>query len=266
MSILAALCLSPLLLQEQQRSDRASDLTTLYLLACTLCDVIILAAPSNVARHAHISRTVLFRCCVHSTLLLLECCVKRRKALDEFSMPSSPEERHGILNRAFFVWINPILLRGYTSILVSQDLPNLSRFMKPELTREAIIKSWSQQGQSQSRYIFLPCFLTNTAKPEMKMSLPLALMRCLKQPFLAAIVPRLFLIFFRYSQPILIRESIRYVVAYPTNPESSQGFWLVLSAVAVYVGLAVSPSFDSFTSFSPANVQHSCRQPYMNTA
>jgi hypothetical protein len=74
------------------------------------------------------------------------------------------------------------------------------------------------------------------------MSLPLALMKCLKQPFLAAIMPRLFLIVFRYSQPILIRESIRYVVAYPPKTESSQGFWLVLSAVAVYVGLAVSRS------------------------
>jgi hypothetical protein len=97
------------------------------------------------------------------------------------------------------------------------------------------------------------------------MSLPLAL-KCLKQPFLAAIIPRLFLIAFRYSQPILIRESIRYVVAYPTDKESSQGFWLVLSAVAVYVGLAVSPCLDSLTSFSRANVQHSCQQPYINTA
>lgn len=247
MSIFAALCLSLLLLQEQRLSDRASDLTTLYLLASTLCDVIILAAPSSVARYAHISRTVLFLCCIHSTLLLLECCVKRRKALDEFSTPSSPEERHGILSRVFFVWINPILLRGYTSILVNQDLPSLSRYMKPELTRETIIKSWSQRGQSKSRYISFPCLLTKTAKPETKMSLPLALMTCLTQPFLAAIVPRLFLICFRYSQPILIRESIRYVVAYPTDAESNQGFWLVLSAVAVYVGLAVSPSFDSLT-------------------
>jgi ATP-binding cassette, subfamily C (CFTR/MRP), member 1 len=231
-----------------------------------LCDIIILAAPSHVAKHAHFSSTILFRCCVHSTLLLLECCVKRSKALDESSTPSSPEERHGILNRAFFIWINPILLRGYTSILVNQNLPTLSQYMKPKLTREAIIKSWSQRGQSKSRCIFFPCLLTKTAKPETKMSLPLALMRCLKQPFLAAIVPRLFLIFFRYSQPILIRESIRYVVRYPMNAETNQGFWLVLSAVVVYVGLAVSPGFDSLTYFSRANVQHSCRQPYMNIA
>lgn len=76
-------------------------------------------------------------------------------------------------------------------------------------------------------------------------------MRCLQQPFLAAIVPRLLLIFFRYSQTILIRESIRYVEAYPTKTDSNQGFWLVLSAVTVYVGLAVSSDYGSVSDSPP---------------
>ncbi|KAE8556867.1 hypothetical protein EYB25_001573 [Talaromyces marneffei] len=58
---LGALCLSLLLLQEQRLSDRASDPTTLYLLASTLCDVIILAAPSSISRHVHTSRTIFSR-------------------------------------------------------------------------------------------------------------------------------------------------------------------------------------------------------------
>lgn len=150
LSILAALCLSLLLLQEERRSDRASDLAVLYLLASTLCDVIILATPSSVVRHAHFSRMVLFRCSTHATLLLLECYTKRRTACHDFTVAVSPEERHGILNRVFFIWINPILLRGYTSILVNQDLPSLGQSMKPELTRESIIESWSKRGQSES--------------------------------------------------------------------------------------------------------------------
>ena len=64
-------------------------------------------------------------------------------------------------------------------------------------------------------------------------------MKCVKKPFFAAVIPRLFLIFFRYSQPILIKESIRYVVANPVGAESSHGYWLVVSAVGIYVGLAV---------------------------
>ncbi|KAF7587664.1 hypothetical protein BBP40_006894 [Aspergillus hancockii] len=94
--------------------------------------------------------------------------------------------------------------------------------MKPELTRKAILQAWSQR-----------------AKPETKKSLPIALMRCLWKPFLAAVMPRLFLILFRYSQPTLIKECIRYAVAYPAGAESSHGYWLIVSAVFIYVSLAV---------------------------
>jgi hypothetical protein len=86
--------------------------------------------------------------------------------------------------------------------------------------------------------IFL--FLTRyPAKPEKKRTLPLALLKCAKQPFIAAVIPRIFLIIFRYSQPILIKKSINFVM-FPTGAGSNYGYWLVLSAVVIYTGLAVS--------------------------
>ena len=78
-------------------------------------------------------------------------------------------------------------------------------------------------------------------------------MKSLKEPFLAAIIPRLILIIFRYSQPILIKESINYVVAYPTSAEGNHGYWLVVSAVGIYVGLAVRSNAPSLEL--NANVQ-----------
>lgn len=81
--------------------------------------------------------------------------------------------------------------------------------------------------------------LTILAKPETKMSLPIALFRCVKMPFFTTVIARCFLIFFRYSQPVLINRSIQYVVAYPTDPRESHCYWLVVSAVSIYVGLAV---------------------------
>ncbi|KAI9643325.1 hypothetical protein NHQ30_007944 [Ciborinia camelliae] len=94
--------------------------------------------------------------------------------------------------------------------------------MKSEFTRKAILQIWSQR-----------------VKPETKKSLPLGLIKCLKTPFLAAVLPRLFLIAFRYSQPILIKESIRYIETYPTGAERNYGVWLIISASTIYVGLAV---------------------------
>lgn len=68
----------------------------------------------------------------------------------------------------------------------------------------------------------------------------MALYQCLKGPFLAAVIPRLFLLGFRYSQPILIKESIRYVASGPTIAASGRGAGLIVSAVAIYGGLAVA--------------------------
>lgn len=69
--------------------------------------------------------------------------------------------------------------------------------------------------------------------------LPLSLIQSLKKPFFAPVMPRLFLIAFRYSQPILIREIIRYAAAPHTEPDNNRRSWLVLSAVTIYTGLAV---------------------------
>ncbi|EDN95157.1 hypothetical protein SS1G_11032 [Sclerotinia sclerotiorum 1980 UF-70] len=79
-----------------------------------------------------------------------------------------------------------------------------------------------------------------STRPETKKSLPIALIKCLKTPFLAAIVPRLLLISFRYSQPVLINESIRYIVTHSKGEGSNHGFWLIVSAFTIYVGLALS--------------------------
>jgi hypothetical protein len=86
------------------------------------------------------------------------------------------------------------------------------------------------------------------AKSLTKQTLLLAMFKTMKTPFLEAVLPRLFLIAFRYSQPLVIKESIRYVVAYPSKTDSNYGSWLLLSAVAIYVGLAVRYCLTYFDS------------------
>ena len=144
-SLLAAPGLSLLLFLEQQRSQKPSDLATLYLLASILCDVVVLTVSSGAAERMEISRPVLIRCCMDAAILLFECCGKR-SAFSAVNKHQSPEELSGVLSRALFTWINPILLRGYRNILIDQDLPPLSEDMKPEITRKKILQIWSQRG------------------------------------------------------------------------------------------------------------------------
>ncbi|KAH8596734.1 putative ABC transporter [Bisporella sp. PMI_857] len=223
-SLLAAPGLSLLLHLEQRRSLKPSDLATLYLVAMLICDTVLLTVQSGVAAHPEISRPVQIRCCIHFVILMLELRTKRLD-FNIINKQQSPEELNGVLSRAFFTWIIPILLQGYRNVLIDQDLPFLSHDIKPELTRKKILQTWSQR-----------------AKPETRSALPLTLLKCIKEPFLAAIIPRLFLIVFRYSQPILIKRSIRFVIEYRTGAVSDYGDWLIISAVVVYIGLAISTS------------------------
>jgi ATP-binding cassette subfamily C (CFTR/MRP) protein 1 len=144
-SLVAALGLSPLLFLEQKRSLKPSDLATLYLVASILCDVVLLANPVGITDHTKTSRPVLARCLMHLTLLIFECHSKRSTS-SVLGESQSPEELSGVLSRAFFTWINPILFQGYKNLLVDQDLPPLSQDLKPKVIRKAILQAWDQRG------------------------------------------------------------------------------------------------------------------------
>jgi hypothetical protein len=78
------------------------------------------------------------------------------------------------------------------------------------------------------------------ANPHTKWTLPYALAKCLKGPFLSPIIPRLFLILFTYLQPIFIGTAIRFVNgASQTILGGDSGLRLVLFATVVYMGIAV---------------------------
>lgn len=234
-SLAAALGLSLLLFLEQRRSAGPSDLAVLYLLACVGSDVMLLTMPAQGFAGPRVQKPAVMRLSLYSALLLLETAGKGCDRLGE-----SPEESHGVLSRAFFTWINPILLKGYRTILVQDDLPPVRSDMRPERTREAMIRAWNERGRHYSLPVLKFMKLTaRQAKPESRWALPVALLRCVRKPFLAAVVPRLFLIAFRYAQPILIQQSIRFVTVPSESAVAMRGYWLVVAVVVVYLGLAV---------------------------
>lgn len=138
--LIASLGLSLLLMLEQYRSLRPSDLATTYLIITILCDAIVLTMPQEQRDTLHLMAV---RCFINLLILILEC---NKRPSTESTETASPEERSGFLGMIFFTWINPILFQGYKSILTIQDLPPLSQDMKPELTRRSILRIWGQRG------------------------------------------------------------------------------------------------------------------------
>ncbi|KAJ9155467.1 p-loop containing nucleoside triphosphate hydrolase [Pleurostoma richardsiae] len=224
LSALVAICLSPLFHLEHRRSLTAgSDLAILYLVGSLIFDMVILTMPRLGPRlWEGLPGAVRVRCVAHALLLLLECLVGPPAAKGGKGLLSD-EETSGVLSRVFFSWINPLLTRGYRHVLTAQGLSYLSQDLKPSHTRRAVLEAWSRR-----------------AVPESRMTLPLVLYRCLKRQFFAAVIPRLFLIVFRYAQPILIWRAIHYVTVPASGDWESTGYWLIVAALIVYMGLVVS--------------------------
>ena len=69
-----------------------------------------------------------------------------------------------------------------------------------------------------------------------------ALFRIFRKSLLLNAIPRLMGIVFRYSQPILINSTIRYISDPVTENDEAKasGFQLILAAFIIYVGSGVS--------------------------
>jgi ATP-binding cassette subfamily C (CFTR/MRP) protein 1 len=83
------------------------------------------------------------------------------------------------------------------------------------------------------------------------------LFECFKRPLILAILPRLFLITFRYSQAVLINIAVKYISNVPKESASRDrgGHWLIVGAFIVYVGMAVSVESPHYLEPPPA---HAC--------
>jgi ATP-binding cassette subfamily C (CFTR/MRP) protein 1 len=145
-SIVAAPFLSIVLVFEQRRFTRPSDIGSLYLVASITCDLLLVTIPSGISAETELSAPILIRLVVHLVILVLENQKRSGPPLDGLDKPLSPEEQSGILGRAFFFWVNPVLLLGYRNLLVGSDLPPLHGDIEPKVTRKNILRAWDQRG------------------------------------------------------------------------------------------------------------------------
>ncbi|KAJ9151860.1 Canalicular multispecific organic anion transporter 2 [Pleurostoma richardsiae] len=158
-------------------------------------------------------------------LLGFECRDKRPILLDAYKrLP--PEATTSLLGKVFFWWINPILVKGYTNTILGKELPVVDHGLSSETLRRNALQAWVQR-----------------VRPEEITTLPRVLFSCLKGAFLAAIAPRLSLVFFRFAQPVLISQTIQFITGAATDEaDDLTGYRIVPAAVVIYVGLAISTS------------------------
>ncbi|KAI0176465.1 ABC transporter [Hypoxylon sp. FL1284] len=202
-------------------SGRPSKVTVLYLIWCLTRDGFEI--PNTASQEPRSWFILMAQLTIELALFIIGILQRPPLKSRTYGYETSTEEEASILSRSFFGWINPILLRGYHNILVGSELPSIDRKLRPGPIRAAALRAWDQRP-----------------KPEKKTALPGVLFRCLKKPFLLAIPPRIFLTFFRYSQPILISQAIVYVTKDEPTKQAWTGHRLVIVSAVVYIGLAIS--------------------------
>ena len=129
---------------EHRRSVTPSTLIVLYLLASLTLDSIWLLIPSLALDSRLDSRFLLVQLAAKATLLAVECPNKEKVLVSRYQ-ELSPEERSGVLQRVFFWYINPVLVRGYDNILVEDDLPSLDRQTWSGELRQSAERVWKEQ-------------------------------------------------------------------------------------------------------------------------
>ncbi|KAF2715971.1 P-loop containing nucleoside triphosphate hydrolase protein [Polychaeton citri CBS 116435] len=220
-SFIACVGLCPLLLLEHSRSIRPSDLAVTYLVPSLGCDFIRLGQLADENGVTPTTSLLVMSSCIGTVLLVMESKGKATLLKDNRGQ-WPPEQLAGMINRTTLWWINSILVLGNRRILTMDNLPPIDQELSSETLRLRALQTWDQR-----------------AKPEGKLTLPTVIARSMLPQFLSPVIPRLFLILFRYAQPVLISTAIKSISMSPEQPGES-GNTVVIMAVIIYAGLAIS--------------------------
>ncbi|KAF5600704.1 hypothetical protein FPANT_2150 [Fusarium pseudoanthophilum] len=185
-SFVATALLCPLIYLERMRSIRPADIAVVFLLVSLGLDIAV-AIQDGLEQWLMPATKLTLKL----LLVVTESRSKQRVLKSPYSS-QSPEELAGILSRTFFWWINPILALGNQIILSGDDLPPIDHLLTSGKLRRDGLKGWDQR-----------------AKPLTKMTLPICLVKSMLPQFMAPVILRLCLIFFRYAQPALISSAVR---------------------------------------------------------
>ncbi|GJN66171.1 hypothetical protein PLICBS_000187 [Purpureocillium lilacinum] len=134
----------------------------------------------------------------------------------------SPEEYASFWSRTAFVWLLDTFRLGYAKVLSVDDLPALDTALRSSATHEQLDYTWRKADHRQSHSLLRASFVSH------------------RWPFLSAVVPRLCLTAFTFTQPFLIAATIRYVEE--SRPDKHGGGGLIAAWAAVYLGIAISNS------------------------
>ncbi|KAH8694908.1 ABC transporter [Talaromyces proteolyticus] len=215
---------------EHNKSIRPSFLTSLYILVTLVFDIARARTHWLLRQHDAVAATLAAIVALKLAILLLES-VEKRSILISIYRNSSTESTSGLFNRALFCWLNPLLLKGFMSILSVDDLFPISENLSSIQVTEQIQAGWSKSDKRGKNAFAKTVVLS------------------FKWPFLGTVVPRICVVALKLVQPFLIQESINYI----NNPivlgSQNTGYGLIAAYGLVYLCIAVFTGWYQHLTF-----------------
>ncbi|KAL7953090.1 P-loop containing nucleoside triphosphate hydrolase protein [Trichoderma compactum] len=228
LSLADGIALSVLSYLEHRRSIRPSSIILVYLVFSIAFDAVqcrtLWLLKTNVLAPV---TTATLACKL--VVFLLELGEKRHILLYPWNN-LTPETTSSIINRSLFWWLNDLLLRGFRTPLYTDTLYEIDDSMKSERLFHKLQDTRQKWSGSRVPHRYRLLF---------------AMCDSLRKPLAVTILPRLFLIGFKFAQPFLINRVITYI------QEKNDGDWagndvgyaLVGATGLVYLGSAISNGF-----------------------
>jgi len=229
-SFVTALAVCQLSFFEHGRSVKPSTLLIFYLLATVICEGVLLQSLYFDHRASVILPILTAELGLNFAFLILESTNKRSYLREPYKQLAIGEVVSD-LNRAFIFWVNDLIILGNSKLLTYSDLPRLDESLNSEQIRQSIEVAWNKTPKPEPR-----------EGSESGKALLWTLFGFFKGTLFLNAIPRLMVIAFRYSQPILISSTIKYVTQPVTEFEGQEttGDRLILAAFIIYVGNGVS--------------------------
>ncbi len=219
---------------DHSKSPRPSVVLTVYVFFTLLLDAaqartLFLLSSTNHRESAY-SAVFVAAVAVKLAILLLESRRKAQWVLRWDETAHSPEETSGVFSLGVFFWLNSLFLVGYKRVMTIADLFPLDSTLDGKRLHATFAKNLQAA----------------TLKGD-KLALLKVLAWTMKGTILLAVVPRLCLLGFTFSQPFFI-ERLLDTLSQPVVPANAS-YGLIGAAFLIYIGIALSTAFYWYYQF-----------------
>lgn len=153
LQLCAAIALGLLSYWEHRNTIRPSILISIYLFLTCILDAARARTQALIPGQTKVASILIATVAMKVLVLVIEMREKTPILLPEFAEASS-ELRSSIFSRAFFLWLNPLLVMGFRGVISPQDLPPIYEKLSSETLAGRVQSNWTRSEFTSDRFFY----------------------------------------------------------------------------------------------------------------